>query len=117
MALKNIRYLLSDDPTTCEDLLIGLPVLCHLHVDTRTLLEDNTTSLHGTDCSLDDPETVKTGKLRRIMTTRLNRLQRNDAGGPAHQLMLVQRSDSGMKGQYGSPLFSCVCSSGRRYAP
>lgn len=36
LALKNIKFLLDDDDNTmvCEDLLIGLPVLRHLRVDT-----------------------------------------------------------------------------------
>lgn len=78
MALKNIRYLVADDSLTCEDILIGLPVLRHLRVDTRTLLEDNYTSLHGTDCALNDSETQKTGKLGRIMSARLNQIQETD---------------------------------------
>lgn len=56
----------------CEDLLIGLPVLQHLHVDTKTLLENNIKSLEGTDCTLPENDLTKTGKLNRLMTARLN---------------------------------------------
>ena len=75
MALKNISFLVADDSTTCEDMLIGLPVLQHLRVDTRTLLEDKISSLDGTDCCLEDDGDMKPGKLGRIMAARVNRLQ------------------------------------------
>lgn len=84
MDLYNIRYLVVDVSTTCEDLLTGLPVLLHLYFDTRTSLETRTKSLHATNCSLDDSANLKTGKLGRIMIATLSRLQHNDAGGPAH---------------------------------
>ena len=38
LALINVSFLIADDDLTCEDLLIGLPVLRHLQVDTKTLL-------------------------------------------------------------------------------
>lgn len=75
LALKNIRYLVPDDDNAmvCEDVLIGLPVLKHLRVDTKTLLEDNIKNLDGTDCSLTDHPKMQMGKLGRLMTARLNR--------------------------------------------
>ena len=53
LALRNITYLVADDEIACEDLLIGLSVLRHLKVDTKTLLETNRASLDGTDSPLD----------------------------------------------------------------
>lgn len=38
LALANLSFLVADDQMTCEELIIGLPVLRHLQVDTRTLL-------------------------------------------------------------------------------
>ena len=67
---------------TCEDLLIGLPVLRHLRVDTETLLEANIKSLDGTHCSLDGKPPTNMGKIGRLMTARLNR-QSNDDTIPA----------------------------------
>lgn len=69
---------------TCESLLIGLPALRHLRVDTPILLEESITSPHGTSCSLGDYKTVKTSTLGKFMTARLSRLQNNVAGGLAH---------------------------------
>lgn len=51
LALKNVSFLVADDELSCEDLLIGLPVLHQLELDTRTLLERNRAILDGTDCS------------------------------------------------------------------
>lgn len=51
MALLNITSLVADDHLACEDLLVVLPVLQHLGIDTRTLLERNWNTLSGTDCS------------------------------------------------------------------
>ena len=51
LALANITYLVADSGLACEDLLIGLPVLQHLQVDTKTLLENNRAILNGADYS------------------------------------------------------------------
>lgn len=59
MALLNITFLVADDELDCEDLLVGLPVLQHLGIDTRTLtlLERNWNTLSGTDCLSIKPTT------------------------------------------------------------
>lgn len=49
--LLNIECLAPDEALTCEDMIIGLPVLHHLKVDSKTLLEQNRGALDGTDCS------------------------------------------------------------------
>lgn len=51
MALNNIAFLISDAKLASEDLLIGLPLLRHLGIDSRTLLERNRAQLDGADCS------------------------------------------------------------------
>ena len=51
LALANLSFLVTDDDMACEELFIGLPVLLHLQVDTRTFLENNRAVLDGADCS------------------------------------------------------------------
>lgn len=51
LTLVSVTFLIANDDPSCEDLLIGLPVLHHLQVDTRTLLENRFSSLDSTDCS------------------------------------------------------------------
>lgn len=46
-----VTFLVADGETACEDLLVGLPVLCHLGIDSRTLIEEKWSSLEETDCS------------------------------------------------------------------
>lgn len=73
MALLNVSFLVADDETACEDLLVGLPVLRHLGVDTRTLLERRWGELHNTDCAgVDNPSRHHpAGRLGRLMVERL----------------------------------------------
>ena len=52
LALLNVKFLVADGDLATGDLIIGLPVLRHLKVDTRTLLERNRKSLDGTDCAV-----------------------------------------------------------------
>lgn len=73
LVLKNVRYLVPDYATPTEDLLIGRPVLRHLRVDTKTLLEDRIKSLDGTDCS-PNRLPVDGGHVSRLMVARLNRI-------------------------------------------
>lgn len=51
LTLTDISYLVSDDVSASEDILIVLPVLQHLGIDSRTQLERNRATLDGTDCS------------------------------------------------------------------
>lgn len=50
LALVTIAFFVAEDDLACEDLLTGLPVLRHLRIDTRTLLEKNCSILDGADC-------------------------------------------------------------------
>ena len=50
LALCNISFLVVNGNISKEQLLIGLPVLQHLRIDTRTLLEQQQSQLHETDC-------------------------------------------------------------------
>lgn len=68
MALRSISYLVFDDDLACEDSLIRLPVLQHLHIDSKTLLEANRRALHCTDCSdVGIPTTNCRGHGRRLI--------------------------------------------------
>lgn len=75
LALVNVTFLIPDDDLACEDILIGLPVLRHVQVDTRTLLENNRAILDGADCSnVGIPSaTDRGGRVSRMMIARLNR--------------------------------------------
>lgn len=50
LALRNISFLVADDNLACEDILIGCPVLQHIRIDSKTLLNSNYCALDGTDC-------------------------------------------------------------------
>lgn len=75
LALNNISFLVADANLSCEDVLVGHPVLKHLGIDSRTLLERNRASLDGTDCSTVDHPTVSSacGSLGRLCIARLQR--------------------------------------------
>lgn len=77
LALVNIKFLVADDDLACEDLLIGRPVLHHLQIDTKTLLELSRKSLDGTDCSNVGRLTLanRGGYVSRIMVSRLNHIR------------------------------------------
>ena len=72
-----ITFLVADDGLTDEDLLIELPVLEHLKVDTRTMLERNCRVLDGMDCSqIGNPTRASQGgSVSRLMIARLNGYQ------------------------------------------
>lgn len=69
LALLNVEVLIPDDALTSEDMIIGLPVLRHLKVDTKTLLEQNSAALVGTDCSTVNIASpyAKLGRVGRLM--------------------------------------------------
>lgn len=73
MALLNVSLMVADDETACEDILLGLPLLRHLGIDTRTLLERRWQELTNTDCAgIDDPTKQRpAGRLGRLMVARL----------------------------------------------
>lgn len=73
MALLNVTFLFTNDEMACEDLLVGLPVLPHLGIDSRTLLEHNWHNLNETDCAYINthPRHDTAGYLSRLMIARL----------------------------------------------
>lgn len=50
LCLAKISFLVPDDDKAFEKIIFGLPVLRHLQVDTRTLLENNRSALDGFEC-------------------------------------------------------------------
>lgn len=80
LALCNISFLVAEDDLACEDMLIGLPVLQHLKVDTKTLLENNRATLDGVDCSkVGQSEKGSTSDHADRLVTRMEALSRNEA--------------------------------------
>lgn len=90
LALCILSFLVSDASSASEDVLIGLPVLHHLDIDSRTHLERNRAQLDETDCS-SVPLRSKShigGSLRRLMFPRLLHVH-----GPEHKTeLLLERS-------------------------
>lgn len=78
MALLNVTFLVADDETACEDLLLGLPVLRHLGIDSRTLLERQWSSLDGTDCA-GITHSSGAGRLGRLIVARMQRNSNADS--------------------------------------
>lgn len=85
LALRNVSFLVADKDLSCEDLLIGLPVLRHLEIDSRTMLERNRAILDGTDCSSVGITTAtdNVGTLGRLMVARLDQLHAQTNAGSA----------------------------------
>lgn len=65
---------MADAELALEDLVIGLPVLKHLCVDTKTLLEKRRNLLDESDCAKAKAikKSDKTGPLGRLMIACLN---------------------------------------------
>lgn len=75
MPLTTITFLVADDDLACEDILIGLPVLEHMEIDSRTMLERNRAVLDGTDCAnIGNPSAFgASGVLGRLILSREER--------------------------------------------
>lgn len=87
LALVNVTYLVADAQLAVEDLLIGLPILKHLGIDTKTLLEERRDLLDGADCSTIRAASsgLHGGQVSRLMVARLNRTT-NDAVEPVMEI-------------------------------
>lgn len=75
--LLNVTLLGSDDELAAEGLCIGLPVLQHLNIDTKTFLETNRATIDGADCSkFWNPSTFYLqGTISRLMIARINLIE------------------------------------------
>lgn len=73
LALLIVEFLIAEAELTVEDLLIGLPVLRHLGVDTKTLLKTRRDLLDGTDCAdiKSENRPGMTGRVGRLLIARL----------------------------------------------
>ena len=80
LALVNVTFLVADDELASEDLLIGLPILRHLGIDSKTLLEQKRDLLDGIDCSSVRQYQCAThgGKISRLMLARINRVSNDE---------------------------------------
>lgn len=79
LALLKVCFLVADEGSLAvEDLLLGLPVLRHLGIDTKTLLEERREELQGMDCSTVTGKATESGRLRRLMVVRLNHVSNED---------------------------------------
>lgn len=76
IALDNVTYLVAEDKLGIEDLLIGLPVVQHLHVDSRTLIGNNRALLDVTDGFqvVNRTESDRGGQINLITVARLTRI-------------------------------------------
>lgn len=83
LALLNVSFIVLDAQLAAEDLLIGLPVLKHLGIDSTTMLERNFERLHETDCSQVDLTNASTSKIGRILIARIQRMRTHDASDAA----------------------------------
>lgn len=75
LALVNVTFLVANADLSAEELLIGLPVLQHLGINTKTLLEQKHDVIDGVDCSSIRNETAASrgGYVSRLMIARINR--------------------------------------------
>lgn len=74
LALNNVKFLVADVDLAAEDILIGLPVLRHLGVDTKTMLERDRKRLDETVCSVVVSPPATGGTVCRLMIARHNRV-------------------------------------------
>lgn len=84
--LARTKTSFSDAAIASEDVIIGLPVLQHLGIDSRTLLERNHARLCDPHCvSVPHPSVSKTcGSLGRLMITRHHRLNGRESIDDEH---------------------------------
>lgn len=73
-ALLNVECLIFISNIAAEDLLLGIPVLRHLDVDSKTLLENSCDPLDESDCLsiLKTEGKSEGGRVSRVMIARLN---------------------------------------------
>lgn len=74
LALCNISFLVADADLSHKHLLIGLTVLRYLRIDSRTLLENNRSTLDGTDCK-NIGNSTRGGNISRLMAARTQQVK------------------------------------------
>lgn len=71
LALLNVTMLVADAELADEDILIGRPVLAHLGIDSRTMLEAKRSTLHETDCKKVRRNATTDSRIGRILIARI----------------------------------------------
>lgn len=75
LGMLNVEYLVADANLAVEDLLIGLPVLRYLGVDSKTSIEERSDLLDGSNCSsISGLRNESSRFVRCLMIGRLNRI-------------------------------------------
>ena len=77
LALLNVSFLVADDDLADEDLLLGHPLLAHLGVDSRSILEHNYQVLHEMDCSTVPSLSTQKSTIGRLMAARIEHVKGN----------------------------------------
>lgn len=78
LALLNISLLVADAELAENDLLIGQPVLKHLGMDSKTMLENNRAQLNETDCSTVVKEDQVSSTVGRVLIARIKGKKNNN---------------------------------------
>lgn len=70
LCLANVTYLVTDEDLASDKLLLGMPVLQNLQVETRTSLESMRAVLDGADCFTVGSPTIhgRSGQVSRLLT-------------------------------------------------
>lgn len=84
LAPLNVVYLVTDDELNVEHLFLSVPVMCHLGVDTKTLLKELRKLSDGSDSPLvrTSDQTWKNVRASGHMIVRLNRVLNNAVTTP-----------------------------------
>lgn len=78
LALQIMSFLVADNENACEDLIIGLPVLQHLKIESLTLLDSLRDLMDGTDCKKVGNQTTSShGSVGRLMVASLQQIKGN----------------------------------------
>lgn len=76
LTLTNISFLVTVDHFCCEDLVIVLPMLQHLRIDRKTLLEAQFNALDGTECAeVGNPTVGPEGSVGRLMVAHMQQVK------------------------------------------
>lgn len=75
LALLNVSFLVINAQLAVKDLLIGLPVLKRLGIDSQTMLQWNYARLDETNCNTIDTKAASTSELGRILIARIQRVE------------------------------------------
>lgn len=78
LALLGVTFLVADNDLAENDLLIGLPMLEHLVINSKTILENKKAQWNDTDCSNVVRDIKVLSTVGRIFVTRIKRVKSDD---------------------------------------